>query len=62
MMAEMIASYSAPGATTGTAAAAPVSTGASPTATGPASANGGGYLNEVSHLTARAAPGEQREA
>jgi hypothetical protein len=47
MMAEMIATYSAPGANAG-AASAP-SSGAS------ASGNGSGYLNEVSRLTARSA-------
>jgi len=47
MMAEMIASYSAPGATA--AAARP-----------PATGNGGGYLNEVSTMPAHGASNEDR--
>jgi hypothetical protein len=72
MMAEMIANYQAPGKSPG-ATAAPVPTSPSATtssapaeAGGPArnvvpAANGSGYLNEVSPLTARAASGEHRE-
>ena len=51
MMAEMIATYSGPTASTG---AAP---GATPAAA-PAGGNGRGYLNEVSAITARSASGE----
>jgi len=51
MMAEMIATYSGPGASP--RAAAP---GA------PATGNGSGYLNEVSALNARSASDEDREA
>ena len=57
MMAEMIATYSAPGATPESATPAPkASEGASP------AGNGSGYLNEVSAITARSASGGQRES
>jgi hypothetical protein len=54
MMAEMIATYSAPAASPGIATAAPGST--APSATG----NASGYLNEVSPLTARSGSDEHR--
>jgi nucleotide-binding universal stress UspA family protein len=53
MMAEMIASYSAPGASPGVAATQ-VSSG------GSAAGNGGGYLNEVSPRNARSGSDEHR--
>ena len=57
MMAEMIANYSATGAKPG------VATPARPAADSTASSgNGGGYLNEVSPLTARGASGQDGEA
>jgi nucleotide-binding universal stress UspA family protein len=61
MMAEMMATYSSPGASPGPApaGASPATAGMSPAA--PA-ANGSGYLNEVRSLTARSASGDQREA
>jgi nucleotide-binding universal stress UspA family protein len=61
MMAEMIASYSGPGATPEAATAArnsAATTSGAPTEPG----NGSGYLNEVSPLTARSASGEYRDA
>jgi nucleotide-binding universal stress UspA family protein len=63
MMAEMIASYSAPGATPGAAEPRPA---ASPASAAPVPAEGGGYLNEVSARPAFAAErrpsGEHRDA
>jgi hypothetical protein len=53
MMAEMIASYSAPGAKPATT---PEPSGPAPNAT--PSSNGGGYLNEVRTLNAASGSGE----
>jgi hypothetical protein len=58
MMAEMIANYSAPGASPGVATATEAK-GVAQTVT-PAG-NGSGYLNEVSPLNALGASGEHRE-
>jgi nucleotide-binding universal stress UspA family protein len=57
MMAEMIASYSAPTASPGVAATAQAGS-AAPGAT--SAGNGNGYLNEVSSLNARSASDERR--
>ncbi|HXW05815.1 MAG TPA: universal stress protein [Vicinamibacterales bacterium] len=57
MMAEMIATYSAPGASPGAAAAGRDAAAASAAPAGSGS-SGGGYLNEVSPLNARSASGE----
>jgi nucleotide-binding universal stress UspA family protein len=58
MMAEMIATYSPPGASAGVAARA--SSDSVSTSRAPASANGAGYLNEVSPLNALSASGSPR--
>jgi hypothetical protein len=58
MMAEMIANYSAPGAS---AAAKPAAPANAPRAVIPAG-NGKGYLNEVSPLTEHSASGNHRES
>ena len=56
MMAEMIANYPGPGASTGVATSAQVSSGSSDVPSGaPVSGNGSGYLNEVSPLNTRSA-------
>ena len=57
MMAEMIATYNAPGARPGVATTPRTSADA----TAP-SGNGRGYLNEVSPLTERRASGDDRES
>jgi nucleotide-binding universal stress UspA family protein/rubrerythrin len=63
MMAEMIASYSPPAASAGAPAATRESAGTAGTSAGaPAEANGSGYLNEVSAITARSTAGEHRDA
>ncbi len=59
MMAEMIATYNAPGASPAVATAAATN---GPASNAGAATNGSGYLNEVSPLTARSASSEPREA
>jgi nucleotide-binding universal stress UspA family protein len=58
MMAEMIATYSGPGASP--AAGAPASAGSGPEASPSGNGSGRGYLNEVSPLTARSASGDHQ--
>jgi Proto-chlorophyllide reductase 57 kD subunit len=65
MMAEMIATYSAPGASPGATATpapaqAPAGASAAPQPSPPAAASGGGYLNEVRSMNARSASDEHR--
>jgi nucleotide-binding universal stress UspA family protein/Zn finger protein HypA/HybF involved in hydrogenase expression len=58
MMAEMIATYSAPGAKPAALATEATQPTASVTPSGNGNGNGRGYLNEVSPLTARSGSGE----
>jgi hypothetical protein len=58
----MISAYSAPGTSPGAAAATRDQASASVAPSAPAEPRGGGYLNEVSPLTARSGAGDQRGA
>jgi len=61
MMAEMIATYSSPGASQGDALTGTPSAATTATPAVAPTGNGRGYLNEVSPLTAQPAPGDHRE-